>query len=94
MLCGCSAKVLLRLRLHLCGDVGTALKPRIFGSFSVIHGASRIGRDPRSGALLETPATRIPHIKQDKALPEAADLPADEVAPEQSQAKQMSDGKK
>ena len=67
--------------------MGTALRSRVFGSFSVIHRASRMGRNPRSGAPVEIPAARVPHFKPGKALREAVDLPADEVAPAQSQAK-------
>ena len=60
---------------------------RGFGSFSVIHRASRMGRNPRSGAPVEIPEERAPHFKPGKALREAVDWPADEVALAQSQAK-------
>ncbi len=66
---------------------GHRIEIRGFGSFSVIHCASRMGRNPRSGAPVEIPAARMPHFKPGKALREAVDLPADEVAPAQSQAK-------
>ena len=66
---------------------GHRIDIRGFGSFSVIHRASRIGLNPRSGASVEIPAARMPHFKPGKALREAVDLPADEVAPAQSQAK-------
>ena len=66
---------------------GHRIEIRGFGSFSVIHRASRMGRNPRSGAPVEIPAARMPHFKPGKALREAVDLPADEVAPAQSQAK-------
>jgi hypothetical protein len=60
---------------------------RGFGSFSVIHRASRMGRNPRSGAPVEIPAARVPHFKPGKALREAVDLPSEEVAPAKSQRK-------
>ena len=63
---------------------GHHIEIRGFGSFSVIHRASRMGRNPRSGAPVEIPATRVPHFKPGKALREAVDLLADEVAPAQS----------
>jgi integration host factor subunit beta len=66
---------------------GHRIEIRDFGSFSVIHRASRMGRNPRSGAPVESPAARVPHFKPGKALREAVDLPADEVAPAQRQAK-------
>jgi integration host factor subunit beta len=60
---------------------GHRIEIRGFGSFSVIHRASRMGRNPRSGAPVKIPAARMPHFKPAKALREAVDLPADEVAP-------------
>lgn len=66
---------------------GHRIEIRGFGGFSVIHRASRMGRNPRSGAPVEIPATRVSNFKPGKALREAVDLPADEVAPAQSHAK-------
>jgi integration host factor subunit beta len=66
---------------------GHRIEIRGFGSFSVIYRASRMGRNPHSGAPVEIPAARVPHFKPGKALRETVDLPADEVAPAQSQAK-------
>lgn len=66
---------------------GHRIEIRGFGSFSVIHRASRIDRNPRSGAPVEIPAARVPHFKPGKALREAVDLPADKVAPAKSQVK-------
>jgi integration host factor subunit beta len=40
-----------------------------------------------TGAPVLTPAARVPHFKPSKALREAVDLLADEVAPAKSQAK-------
>jgi integration host factor subunit beta len=56
---------------------GHRIEIRGFGSFSVIHRASRMGRNPRSGAPVEIPAARMPHFKPGKALREAVDLPTD-----------------
>ena len=66
---------------------GHRIEIRGFGSFSVIHRAPRMGRNPRSGASVEIPAVRVPHFKPGKALREAVDLPVDEVAPAKRQAK-------
>ncbi len=66
---------------------GHRIEIRGFGSFSVIHRAPRMGRNPRSGASVEIPAVRVPHFKPGKALREAVDLPIDEVAPAKRQAK-------
>ena len=56
---------------------GHRIEIRGFGSFSVIHSALRMGRNPRSGAPVEIPAARVPHFKLGKALRETVDLPAD-----------------
>jgi integration host factor subunit beta len=66
---------------------GHRIEIRGFGSFSVIHRASRMGRNPRSGAPVKIPAARVPHFKPGKALQEAVDLPSEEVAPAKSQVK-------
>jgi integration host factor subunit beta len=66
---------------------GQRIEIRGFGSFSVIDRASRMGRNPRSGAPVEIPAARVPHFKVGKALREAVDLPSEEVAPAKSQGK-------
>jgi hypothetical protein len=36
-------------------------------------------RNPRSGAVVEIPAARVPYFKVGKALWEAVDLPSEEV---------------
>ena len=66
---------------------GHRIEIRGFGSFSVIHRASRMGRNPRSGAPVKIPVARVPHFKVGKALREAVDLPSEEVAPAKSQSK-------
>ena len=62
---------------------GHRIEIRGFGSFSVIHRAPRLGRNPRSGAPVDIPETRVPHFKAGKALRAAVDLPAGEVAQSQ-----------
>ena len=66
---------------------GHRIEIRGFGSFSVIHRAARMGRNPRSGAPVEIPAARVQHFKPGKALREAVDLPSKEFAPAKSQRK-------
>lgn len=55
---------------------GHRIEIRGFGSFTVVHRAPRLGRNPRNGAALEIPERRIPHFKVGKALREAVDAPA------------------
>jgi integration host factor subunit beta len=62
---------------------GHRIEIRGFGSFSVIHRAPRLGRNPRSGAPVDIPGTRVPHFKPGKALRAAVDLPTGEVAQSQ-----------
>jgi integration host factor subunit beta len=45
-----------------------------FGSFTVVHRAPRLGRNPRSGAV-DIPERRAPHFKVGKALRDAVDSP-------------------
>lgn len=52
---------------------GQRIEIRGFGSFSVNHRPSRLGRNPRSGESVEIPAKRVPHFKAGKALREAVD---------------------
>jgi integration host factor subunit beta len=66
---------------------GHRIEIRGFGSFSVIHRASRMGRNPRRDAPVEIPGLRVPHFKPGKALREAVNLPSEEVAPAKSQRK-------
>jgi len=55
---------------------GHRIEIRGFGSFSVIHRAARMGRNPRSGAPVKIPSARVPHFKPGKALRETVDLPS------------------
>lgn len=52
---------------------------RGFGSFTVIHRAPRLSRNPRSGAAVDIPKRRPPHFKVGKALRYAVDLPTRDV---------------
>jgi len=42
-----------------------------FGSFSVKNRAARQGRNPKTGATIEIPASRVPGFKAGKALKDA-----------------------
>ena len=46
---------------------------RGFGSFSVSHRPSRIGRNPRSGERVVVPEKRMPHFKPGKNLRQLVD---------------------
>jgi integration host factor subunit beta len=52
---------------------GNRIEIRGFGSFSINHRASRIGRNPRSGESVAIPEKRVLHFKPGKALREAVD---------------------
>jgi integration host factor subunit beta len=52
---------------------GHRIEVRGFGSFSVMHRASRLGRNPRSGDPVDIPQKRVPHFKPGKALRAAVD---------------------
>lgn len=58
---------------------GHRIEIRGFGSFTVIHRAPRLGRNPRSGAAVEIPKRRVPHFKVGKALRDGVDLPTSDV---------------
>ncbi len=42
-----------------------------FGTFSVSNRAARIGRNPRTGATIQIPASKVPKFKPGKGLKEA-----------------------
>lgn len=44
-----------------------------FGTFSVRERAARSGRNPRTGATINIPATKVPSFKAGKALKDAVD---------------------
>jgi len=58
---------------------GHRIEVRGFGSFSVMHRASRVGRNPRSGEPVDIPHKRVPHFKPGKALRSAVDQRTDEM---------------
>jgi len=58
---------------------GHRIEIRGFGSFTVIHRAPRLGRNPRSGAAVEIPKRRAPHFKVGKTFREAVDSPTKNV---------------
>ena len=49
---------------------GDRIELRGFGAFSVKDRGSRIGRNPRSGEMVNVPAKRIPFFKTGKQLRE------------------------
>jgi integration host factor subunit beta len=66
----------VRAMLEAMGDAlaeGHRIEIRGFGSFSVTHRPSRVGRNPRSGEQVTVPEKRVPHFKPGKALREAVD---------------------
>ena len=63
---------------------GHRIEIRGFGSFTVVHRAPRLGRNPRSGAAVDIPERRVPHFKVGKALREAVDSTTKSVAQGQS----------
>lgn len=54
---------------------GHRIEIRGFGSFTVVHRAPRLGRNPRSGVAVDIPERRAPNFKVGKALREAVDSP-------------------
>ncbi len=52
---------------------GHRIEIRGFGSFSVVHRAPRVGRNPRSGEPVDIPQRRVTHFKPGKALRVAVD---------------------
>ncbi len=66
----------VRLILDAIGDAlaeGSRVEVRGFGSFSLSHRPSRIGRNPKSGEKVVVPARHIPHFKAGKELRERVD---------------------
>ena len=48
---------------------------RGFGSFCLHHRASRIGRNPKTGAAVELASRSVPHFKPGKELRERVNVP-------------------
>lgn len=42
-----------------------------FGTFSASHRAARMGRNPRTGASIQIPASKVPKFKAGKSLKDA-----------------------
>jgi nucleoid DNA-binding protein len=60
--------------LAIIGDAlrrGEKVELRGFGSFRVRKRGPRVGRNPRTGELVDVPAKRIPYFKPGKDLKEA-----------------------
>lgn len=57
---------------------GHRIEIRGFGSFKVVHRASRIGRNPRTGETVHVPPKRAPLFKSGKSLRSALDVKADQ----------------
>ncbi len=49
---------------------GTKVELRGFGSFRLRNRAARIGRNPKTGAMVHVPAKRVPYFKPGKDLKE------------------------
>lgn len=59
---------------------GHRIEVRGFGSFSMVHYAPRLGRNPRSGAPVNIPERRVPRFKPGKALRAMVDQRTVEIA--------------
>jgi integration host factor subunit beta len=52
---------------------GERIEVRGFGSFSLHHRPSRLGRNPKTGDSVKVPDKRVPHFKPGKELRERVD---------------------
>lgn len=59
---------------------GERIEVRGFGSFSLHHRPSRIGRNPKTGAAVQVPDKYVPHFKPGKELRERVDGPENAAA--------------
>ena len=57
---------------------GHRIEVRGFGSFKVVHRASRVGRNPRTGDPVLIPQKRVPMFKVGKSLRAALDTAVDQ----------------
>ena len=55
---------------------GERVELRNFGNFVIRERSARVGRNPRTGQLVEVPVKRRPHFKVGKALRERIDRPS------------------
>ncbi|GMQ96837.1 MAG: integration host factor subunit beta [Gammaproteobacteria bacterium] len=53
---------------------GQRIEIRGFGSFSLHHRPSRLGRNPKTGATVTLPAKYVPHFKPGKEMRERVNL--------------------
>jgi integration host factor subunit beta len=53
---------------------GERIEIRGFGAFSLRRRASRVGRNPRTGASVAVPERHVPHFKAGKELRERVDI--------------------
>jgi len=53
---------------------GSRIEVRGFGSFSLHHRASRMGRNPKTGDAVVVPEKHVPHFKPGKELRERVDM--------------------
>ena len=53
---------------------GGRIEIRGFGSFALNYRPPRNGRNPKTGALVNVPATYVPHFKAGKSLRERVDF--------------------
>jgi len=53
---------------------GERIEVRGFGSFSLHHRPSRVGRNPKTGDSVKVPDKHVPHFKPGKELRERVDL--------------------
>ncbi len=64
-----AVKTIINEMIQTLGS-GKRIEIRGFGSFSLRHRIPRIGRNPKTGALVELPAKFVPHFKHGKELRE------------------------
>ncbi len=65
-------KTILEQMIHTLSS-GDRIEVRGFGSFTLHHRAQRIGRNPRTGEVVNVPARYSPHFKPGKELRERVD---------------------
>lgn len=65
-------KTILEQMIHTLSS-GERIEVRGFGSFTLHHRAQRVGRNPRTGEVVNVPARYSPHFKPGKELRERVD---------------------
>ncbi|MHB8253936.1 MAG: integration host factor subunit beta [Acidiferrobacter sp.] len=61
-------------RMSVALESGERIEVRGFGSFSLHHRPSRLGRNPKTGTSVQVPDRQVPHFKPGKELRERVDL--------------------